>query len=289
MGILSRAVDFVLYTNVWIAGAAMALYMYTTSLFSNTGIIELDNAALFLLANCTWLYSLHRFIGLQKVGPVDNENRFYKIKQLQKPILVVSVLAFILSMGLLLTLQKSQILVLLIPGALSLLYVLPVFKNGKRLRDLHFLKIFIIAFVWAGLTVLLPAAVDTLPKVNSVLITLFVERFIYIFAITLPFDIRDEEVDKITGVKTIAARLGSRYTLYLCFALLVISTLLNVYLSYLGVGFRGTPTIYFATNAITMGLIILALRKKHDWFYTGGIDGAMYLPLALWGLTHLAF
>ncbi len=287
MRILSRAIDLVLYTNVWIAGAAMALYVYTSDLLKTTSRFEVDNAALFLLANCTWLYTLHRFIGLQKVGPVDIGNRFHKIKQLQTPILAFSGLAFILSIGLLFTLQKSQIIVLLIPGALSLLYVLPVFKNGKRLRDLDFLKIFVISFVWAGLTVLLPAATDTLPEVSTTLIALFLERFIYIFAITLPFDIRDVEVDKITGVKTIAARIGIRNTLLLCFFLLVISSLLNAHLSYLGVGYSATPMIFCVTNTITFGLIILAIRKKHDWYYTGGIDGAMYLPLAIWGLFEL--
>ena len=282
MGLLSRALDILLYTNVWIAGAAMALYIYTKHLLG--GNFEVDNAALFLLANCTWLYSLHRFIGLRKIKTVEKENRFYKIKKLQQPILGVSIFAFISSIILLFTLPTSQIVVLLIPGALSLLYVLPVFPNGKRLRDINYIKIFVIAFVWAGLTALLPAAIDANPVGDRITVILFLERFIYIFAITLPFDIRDEAVDKLTGVKTIAARLGKNYTLLLCFILLAIDTLLNVHLTYLGLGYFGTPIIYYSTNVLTIGLIFLALRKKHDWYYTGGIDGAMYLPLFIWFL-----
>ena len=167
------------------------------------------------------------------------------------------------------------------------LYVLPVFKNGNRLRDINFIKIFVISFVWAGLTALLPIAKETFPTPNNITTMLFLERFIYIFAITLPFDIRDQEVDNLSGVKTIAARLGSRYTLLLCFILLVIDTLLNCHLTNLGVGYFGTPIVYCTTNAVTMVIIILALRMKHDWFYTGGIDGAMYIPLLIWLLFYL--
>ncbi len=280
MGILSRVLDIILYTNVWIAGAAMSLYLYTKHLL--TGSLAIDNTALFLLANCTWLYSLHRFIGLQKVKLVDEENRFYKIKKLQQLILGVSIFAFVCSVVLFFTLPWSQVVVLLLPGLLSLLYVLPVFKNGARLRDFNYIKIFVISFVWAGLTALLPAAIDTYSTLDTITLILFLERFIYIFAITLPFDIRDKEADQVSGVKTIAARIGMRYTLLLCLILLVICTLLNVYLSYLGLGYFGTPIVYYTTNVLTLGLIILAFRKQHDWFYTGGIDGAMYLPLLIW-------
>lgn len=277
MGLLSRAVDIVLYTNVWIAGAAMALYMYTRYLI--TGYLEIDNAALFLLANCTWLYSLHRFIGLQKIKSIDREDRFFKIKKLQTLILFVSVFAFISSVGLLFTLRKSQIIVLLIPGILSLLYVLPVFKNGNRLRDLNFVKIFVISIVWAGLTVLLPAAAHGPPTFDTLLGTLFMERFLYIFAITLPFDIRDERVDRLAGVKTIAARIGLWNTLRLSIVILTICLLLMTGLYYYQHISNLSLGAYLFTYLFTSILVSLALAQKHDWYYTGGIDGAMYLPL----------
>ncbi len=279
MGVLRKAIDIVLYTNVWIAGAAMALYIYTNHFL--TGNLVVDNTALFLLANSTWLYSLHRFIGLQKVGPLDKEDRFYKIAQLKTTIFVVSAIAFIISIVLFFQLSKSQIIILLIPGALSLLYVLPIFKNGKRLRDLHFVKIFVISFVWAILTVVLPASSERLQLFDKLFIVLFLERFLYIFAITLPFDIRDLEVDQLTGVKTIANLIGKNKTLYLSLFLLISCSLLMCHLSFLGQLSTTHLFIHIGTNLITYGLIGLATHQTHDWFFTGGIDGAMYIPLLL--------
>ena len=279
MGIWSKCTDFLLYTNVWIAGAATALYAF--SKYSLTESLLLDYTGLFVFFTCIWLYSLHRYIGLQKVSTLDIEDRFFKIKQLQNPIYSIGIISFLLSLLLIFTLSWYQILVMIVPGILSMLYVLPVFKRQRRLRDIHFIKIFVIALVWAVLTVLLPLAgcLDCTSKEAHYL--LFIERFVFIFAITLPFDIRDLKVDAEHNVKTISAKIGTSMTWILCLTLLGLSTFIIGYLSYHGLLIHPLFWIHFATNFLTLICILMAFWRKHDWYYTGLLDGTMYLPFAI--------
>ena len=212
MGLLRSTIDFILYTNLWISGSASALYIYSSFLL--TGKLEFDFTALFIMVNCTWLYSLHRFIGLQKIKEIDKQSRFHKIDTLKTAIQVVGIISLFATAALGFTLTRQQLAVLVLPGIMSLLYVLPILTKGRRLRDLNYLKIFVISIVWAMLTVALPSAKQLIGLSSSTQSILFLERFLFIFAITLPFDIRDLSVDKLMEVKTIPAALGINCLLY---------------------------------------------------------------------------
>lgn len=277
MGIIARLIDFLLYSNIWIAGSAAALYYYSKFVFQDN--LTFDLVGIFVFCTCTWLYSLHRYIGLQRVKKLDTENRFFKIQALQKPIGIIAALALVLSVILFFFLTWTQVMVLVLPGALSLLYVLPILNNQKRLRDIHFIKIFIIALVWTCLTVLLPYTNCLNCHIHSTTALLFVERFIFVFAITLPFDIRDLEIDKTQNVKTIPALLGLKFTWLLSFLLLGISSVIFAILYLNGSVGVLILWIHLATNLLALISIAIAFWRRHDWYYTGLIDGTMYLPL----------
>jgi len=96
-----------------------------------------------------------------------------------------------------------------IAAIISLLYPLPVYKfNGKwlRLRDIPFLKIAMVSLVWSIVTFIIPRQLN-LDHFSTTSLIQFIERFVFIFAITIPFDIRDVRYDKqatlpkILGVK----------------------------------------------------------------------------------------
>lgn len=114
--------------------------------------------------------------------------------------------------------KASVIIVIFSSGIVTLLYSFPINKkNAKQigLRNLPYLKIFLISLIWSVITVV-PAALQIKDKVvfNEV-IFVFIERFIFVFAITLPFDIRDVNVDRIAGLKTIPLLIGDKKSLYL--------------------------------------------------------------------------
>jgi len=124
---------------------------------------------------------------------------------------------------------------LVIPAILSLGYVLPFVKGNKRLRDFDYIKIFLVAIVWGVITVLMPILERTTDLTLSHLLILL-ERMLFIFAITLPFDIRDLKIDAHIDVKTIPSIIGIGKTKKLALFCLIIVVLLAGMNVYLGCG-----------------------------------------------------
>jgi hypothetical protein len=72
------------------------------------------------------------------------------------------------------------------------------------------LKIYIVAFVWAGFTVLLPVLDANLPM-NWDFWVAFAQRFLLVLILILPFEIRDLQWDD-KGLRTLPQVLGIRNT-----------------------------------------------------------------------------
>lgn len=93
-------------------------------------------------------------------------------------------------------------------GILTGLYAVPV--SGKTLRNLSGMKIFVIALVWAGSTVLLPLIeADKILDMDSLVD--FIQRLMLALALTLPFEIRDLKFDH-EELGTIPQQIGLRET-----------------------------------------------------------------------------
>ena len=77
---------------------------------------------------------------------------------------------------------------------ITISYSWPFLWRRSNLRDITSLKIFVIAFVWAIATVILPVLPDGLIFDINLIIE-FAQRFIFVLVLTLPFDIRDARFD----------------------------------------------------------------------------------------------
>ena len=77
--------------------------------------------------------------------------------------------------------------VIVIVGLLSVLYPF-------GLRKIPFIKIFVISFVWTISTMLLLVIENNIPISQNIIFHL-IARFLFVFAITIPFDIRDLKYD----------------------------------------------------------------------------------------------
>ncbi|MCP9201576.1 hypothetical protein MKO06_16820 [Gramella sp. GC03-9] len=107
--------------------------------------------------------------------------------------------------------QKAEVIIASgILGLFTLLYAVPFLGPNKNLRSLSGLKIFVIAVVWAGTTVLLPLINEG--KVFDLEIIIdFLQRLVFVIVLTLPFEIRDLKYDS-GSLETIPQRLGIRST-----------------------------------------------------------------------------
>ena len=105
------------------------------------------------------IYALHRIVGISKVTDLLDIERFHVIRTYQSHILLYAIIATAIGSIFFFYLNTQVQITLILPALLSVAYVLPFIgkKREKRLRDIHFIKIFLIAIVWAYVTVLLPA------------------------------------------------------------------------------------------------------------------------------------
>lgn len=172
---------------------------------------------------------------------------------------------------------------IVLPAILSLGYVLPFFGNKRRLRDFDQIKIYLIAGVWAFVTVILPL-IDFGFSVSPSVVLMIFERAIFIFAITLPFDIRDLQVDDHGKVKTIPATIGIEKTKQLAYASCAFAlslAVVNYYLNFYDLKILIGLGISYLSSA---WLIAYSDTERHDYFYSGTMDGTLILQfLLVWG------
>lgn len=277
-------INLILYGHFWIAAAALSMYLQAEWLL--TGRIDWGLPHLIVGSGTLCLYALHRVVGLQNIAPFKGRGRYRIIARFRWHIIGYLVFFGILAASGFLLLPAYLQLTLAVPCLLALAYVLPIFGAGRRLRDLHYLKIFLIAIAWAWITVAVPARAAGLLGTFPAWL-MIAERSCFIFAITLPFDLRDREVDQFTGVKTIPAALGLGRTKQLAVAILLLATgwaALNAHL-----GTYSLPTLASLTGTFFLAgwLIWRARGTEADYYYTGWIDGTMILQFALVWLAQL--
>lgn len=307
---LKQLINLVLYGNFWIACCAVAMTLQTRMLQHNRLFsviasnnaahsnqesalaiiknIELDALVLFIFFATLAVYALHRIIGLFRLQNFLEEGRYKIIHQFKSHIWAYAILSVSLGAYFFFQLSFDIQLVIVLPALFSLGYIIPFVGLGQqrklRLRDYGGLKIFLVAFVWAFVTVLLPIWNAQGIYINTNLFLLFLERFIFVFAITLPFDIRDVEVDLFNNVKTIPTIIGVSNTIYLANALLIIFMVL----AWINYG-RMSPFVLVAlvlSGITTMWLVAHSPKRKDDYYFSGALDGTMILQTLLVCLSY---
>lgn len=197
---------------------------------------------------------------------------------------LITIISAIITIILYFLLPRNVQLILLIPGLISLLYGVSLKINGKRikLRDLGFIKIFLIALVWAFAGSYMPA-VNAGESINSIpVLILFLANFFYIFAITLPFDIKDLSIDAMNNVNTIPKKIGVKNTLLLSYLLLFISAIFHWYLQEVILKTVNGNTVAIGLSLIATGIAIkITQNRNNDTAYFGLLDGMIILQLLL--------
>jgi 4-hydroxybenzoate polyprenyltransferase len=176
---------------------------------------------------------------------------------------------------------QVDVWLLLLPAMIiTVFYSLPYIGYGKKgigLREIPYLKIFIIAGVWSYLSVCLTQ--NNYPAQTGDLACLFAERFLFIFCITLPFDIRDRFADVQSGLKTIPLLIGAKKSIFLAKGVLFVFMLLVV-IHYSLIG-RFHVIVPLMLSACLVYWVLCLPVKEDVIYYDGYLDGCMLLQ-SLW-------
>ncbi len=145
---------------------------------------------------------------------------------------------------------------------LSVLYVAPVFPNKRNLRSYAGMKIFIIAIVWAGVTVLVPL-VYVKANLNLDFLIEMIQRFLFIVVMMLPFEVRDLQYDD-PALETIPQKIGITNTKVFGSILLVVFLLLTALKDELLSSIEILSTISVTTISL---LFLWGTERKQSEYY----------------------
>ena len=228
-------------------------------------------------------YGLHRMIGLNKME--EPSGRFIQVKEMSSVTFFSMVISGLGALICFSQLSWETMTRLVFPVILALLYVLPVLGKGRRLRDLPYVKILVIALVWTWTTFYVPMMAES--NFNYLDGGLMFERFIFLLAITLPFDVRDLQVDRNHGQKTLATLWGVKNTKRVAQVLLFAGVLSLVSICLEHPPFQPFALAYLPGYLLTYILIIGVKEDRPDSYYSIGLDGTMIVLGASTVLTYL--
>ena len=214
-----RLLHFVVYSNIFIAACALALTYETFRLLRLPS--SLNWYLLLIFLSTVFIYSLHYFV---KSFKEKNDSRLDWCRANKKLLRFIILLSFVLiTAGIVYHYRaifetngqfsyRNLSWFIVIP-LLALGYSYPLNPwNKKSLRQIGWLKMASLSFIWSFTTVMLPVMMLH-GKVSNAsygqqVAVLFINRFFFIAALSLLFNINDYQEDKEDDIKTIAVLLG---------------------------------------------------------------------------------
>jgi len=269
--------DFILFSNVFMALCAVAQALITFQLIGSKPVYTV----LGLLFTATLAEYNFSILITKPKQPQKSQYRrvrwFFAHHRLMVTFTIVSVLALI-PLFLLLSMESRLLLIFL--SILSVGYSIPLFTIGDQkfgLRHIPGLKPFLITLVWTLSCVLLPVleAQDMHMTTISMRDTtiLIAKRFLYVAALTIPFDIRDLFHDKQTGLKTIPVAWGEKNAYLFCQFLL--AGYIVLLFMFRHNGFNINFIALTASALLTGWLIFKSKWEKDEYYYFLYMDGVL--------------
>ena len=281
MRFVLKILDFLVVTNVYVATGTFSLTWLSLQFYGND---KLD-LAFFVFFSTLFAYNFIRLARVQHMIKEGDSTRHKNIFRFRAFLWFFSIISAIAAFIFFLRVDESIYYPLLFMGLISIAYSLPVYKKQGiwlRLRDMPFIKIFIIAFVWAIVTSLFPMQVSDVP-INWLVV---IERFLFVFAITIPFDIRDLRFDA-ENLNTIPQVFGIKKARYIGLVAIVIAEALLFYNYF----FFGMYSLFSALAIyISYELSAVLVYKSHpsltERYFTLGVEGTSILLGLLFYLSQ---
>lgn len=219
-------------------------------------------------------YSTHRLFQVRAYQGISS-GRLNWLTKNRRILLISIMLSAIFLAGLTYFLFRAYLLYVLVLGLLSVIYLFPLLKNDRRVRDIPYLKIFAIAVGWSIITVSIPAFL--MGEYNFWQPWMIGERFLFFLLITIPFDIRDRQDDLAKGVHTLATAFSDARLTRFAFLLFLLYALLIFFSPFL---------LSFKVSLILAGLLAFLIvcfvhERRPLWYFSIVVDGLIAVRLGL--------
>ncbi len=264
------ALRFVVFANFFITLCAVVMSIYTSVFFS----MEINIALLLFTASGTlcsysfhWLLpSAHTLLSPREKWSLANRN-------------ILFILFFAGSSG---AVYSAYLLLAHLPALLPLIILTFLYSSGKLPRGpfVFFRKYFIgktiyLALMWSLVTVYLPVVISNAEwKVAHTLFLL--NRFFFLFAVCILFDLRDKELDALQGIRSLITLLTRSSIKYIYFISLIISLITGACLIHSEYTVMELIILNFPVIAAALIYGYSTQTRSELWFYFV-LDGFMML------------
>jgi len=269
MKFLKRVFAFYINASIHVALAVLSLLAITVLEYHLVIPIELW---LFVFLGALTGYN---FVKYAKVAGLHHRSLTQSLKTIQ----VFSGICFVLLAFIAFKLSIQTLMITAAFGLATFFYAVP-FVRHKNLRNFSGLKIFVVAFVWAGVTVIMPVVASEATISIDILLT-FLQRILIVVALILPFEIRDVPYDAL-NLKTLPQQVGVRNTKLLGLAVLLICLVFEFFKQDSDVAYIVSLLIF----SVFMGwFLITSKTDQNRYFASFWVEG---LPI-IWFLLFVLF
>lgn len=284
---LLKILGSLVYSNFFTAAALTCL---TASAYALIPDLEFRYyPVLSIFFGSLMLYNFHRIYKVDMIGEAFIANRHrWLLEHSRFTKYIMGFSAFIL-MLILPSFDTDDIVWLVPAGIVSIGYTvpfIPVKNSWWRFRDIPIMKPMIIASVVTYLTLAFPVFEEL--GINSVgsrgVMLIMAERFTFILAVTLPFEIRDIKGDEAAGLVTLASKYGTSIVIRLSMILLVVWISLMIWRAFsFGLTIDHVFLPFLALFAPAAGLRLIQ-KPRNEITYALLFEGALivYAFVMIW-------
>ena len=205
---IRRLFNFYLNGSINVAIAVLSLVLMTNHMFQNPFDLNMAGFAFF---GTIFGYNFIKFESFFRTKkPIWTE---------LKLIAILSIVSLLLSGYFFLQLERVTQITAIVFFGLTFLYAVPLFSNKPNIRNWSGIKIYIVAFCWAGVTTLLPM-INFGTEIYQDIFIKFCQRFLLVITLILIFEIIDLKNDDL-ALETVPQKIGVKKTKILGILLLI--------------------------------------------------------------------
>ncbi|WP_036379933.1 hypothetical protein [Muricauda sp. MAR_2010_75] len=274
MRMLKSIFDFYLDASIHVALAVISLATVTFYLLD----ASFDSSLLgFIFFGVIVCYNFVKY-GVEAYKYLIVSNAYHKIIQ------IFSFVSFGFALYFLVQLEREIWMAIAVMTLLSALYAVPMLPRAKNLRNLGGFKIYIVALVWMGFTVLLPA-MDAKIALHWDIWILFLQRFIFVVVLILPFEIRDLQWDD-KNLRTLPQVYGIKRTKRIG----IVLTVIFFFLTFFRDGIYEYEVLLRSILCAAMIFVLISNKKMQSrYFVSFWVEGMPILWLCLFWAVERYF
>ena len=243
-------------SNIFVSFCAFTLALSSEILLESSN----TNVSIFVFFASLFTYNFQRIVRIKKG---DKHKRKQWTENNLNLIHTLIIIGAIISIYFFIKFSLMTQIIIIFSGLISVMYPF-------NIRNKPYSKIFAITTIWTISTMLLLISENNLLFDKTTALHLL-SRFILIFVITIPFDLRDLKYDK-KNIKTIPTLLGFQKSKFLAFFLLIILLIVSLLMykyKHLSLNFLiGNGMTYILTSI----LVLVINEKREDFFFSLWIE-----------------